>query len=1147
VETLDTILSKYQGSKQVQGLTQLIDNQSDMPLRVPLTGLVGAQVAFVIAATAQNLLRLHLIIATDFDEANYLQNDLQTLLPNRKVHFLPASFKRNVCKNWDYFLDILSENASVRTEIVDNLTQTMRNVQQGSNLPIIITYPEALFEKVVAPTFLNTQRIDIQRNARLDIDFLFEMCLEYGFQRVDFVSAPGQFSVRGGIVDVFSYGNELPYRIELMDVEVESIRIFDPSTQLSKQNVSKISIIPNIHTHFKQEQKVSFFKTLPNHSVIWTHDPQFLLEKWQICFERAEEAMTKIAFQEMVDVKRFFDDRAFVRPFEAMEDLERFSMVLLNHNSLKNNNLQQVSNVQQVDTIHFHAKPQPSFNKNFNVLIQNLHENTASKFTNYLLSNQPQQIKRLFSIFQSLNAKVQVEPIQNAIYQGFIDLDLKIACYTDHQIFDRYHRASMKRGFAKTEHLTRPVLQTLSIGDFVTHIDYGVGKFSGLEKLNINGQIQEAVRLIYQNNDLLYVSVNSLHKIAKFVGKDGTPPKLHRLGSDTWNNLKRATKKKLKDIATDLIKLYAQRRELKGFAFPPDQHLQNELEASFMYEDTPDQFTSTQEVKADMEKPHPMDRLICGDVGFGKTEVAIRAAFKAVLAGKQVAILVPTTILAAQHYKTLTERFADFPVTVDYLSRFKTTKQRKDILTHLKSGKIDIIIGTHALTSKDLVFKDLGLLIVDEEQKFGVAAKEKIRHLKANVDTLTLTATPIPRTLQFSLMAARDLSVMRTPPPNRQPIQTEIHTYNELLIKEAIEEEVSRGGQVFFVHNRVKSLPDIAAAIRAMCPSVDVAAAHGQLEADELEKVITEFVDKRYDVLVCTNIIETGVDISNANTMIINNAHQFGMSDLHQLRGRVGRSNRKAYCYLLCPPVHVLTPDAKKRLETLEEYSELGSGFQIAMRDLDIRGAGNLLGAEQSGFIADIGFETYQKILEEAILELKQGDFKDLFKEELEKTGKNKQFVYDVIIDTDIEMHIPSEYVNQTQERLSLYTQLDLIENEGEIEKFRSELKDRFGKIPIQVDELFDGLRLRWDAKVLGFERIMLKNGQLKCYFVGNPQSPFYETESFKKLMQFILKTGTHKHQMAVRQTPKHLIFIRENVKTLNGARNILKLLRNAI
>ncbi|MEN9610637.1 MAG: transcription-repair coupling factor, partial [Bacteroidota bacterium] len=1000
METLDTILSKYRGSKQVQLLTQLIENQSNTPLRVPLTGLVGAQMAFVMAAAAQNLPHLHLIIATDFDEANYLQNDLQTLLPNRKVHFLPASFKRNVCKNWDYFLDILSENASVRTEIVDNLTQTTRNGSQGSNPPLIITYPEALFEKVVAPTFLNTQRIDIQKNARLDIDFFFEMCLEYGFQRVDFVSAPGQFSVRGGIVDVFSYGNELPYRIELMDVEVESIRIFDPSTQLSTQNVSKISIIPNIHTHFKQEQKVSFFKTLPQNSVIWTHDPQFLLEKWQICFERAEEALTKIAFQEILDVKRFFDDRAFMRPFEAMQDLEYFSMVLLNHNSLQNNDLRQGSTFQQVDMISFHAKPQPSFNKNFNVLIQNLHENTASKFTNYLLSNQPQQIKRLFSIFQSLNAKIQVQPIQNAIYQGFIDLDLKIACYTDHQIFDRYHRAGMKRGFAKAEQLTRPVLQTLAIGDFVTHIDYGVGKFSGLEKLNINGQIQEAVRLIYQNNDLLYVSVNSLHKIAKFVGKDGAPPKLHRLGSDTWNHLKRATKKKLKDIATDLIKLYAQRRELKGFAFPPDQHLQNELEASFMYEDTPDQFTSTQEVKADMEKSHPMDRLICGDVGFGKTEVAIRAAFKAVLAGKQVAILVPTTILAAQHYKTLTERFADFPVTVDYLSRFKSTKQRKDILTHLKSGKIDIIIGTHALTSKELVFKDLGLLIVDEEQKFGVAAKEKIRHLKANVDTLTLTATPIPRTLQFSLMAARDLSVMRTPPPNRQPIQTEIHTYNELLIKEAIEEEVSRGGQVFFVHNRVKSLPDIAAAIRAMCPSVDVAAAHGQLEADALEKVITEFVDKRYDVLVCTNIIETGVDISNANTMIINNAHQFGMSDLHQLRGRVGRSNRKAYCYLLCPPVHILTPDAKKRLETLEEYSELGSGFQIAMRDLDIRGAGNLLGAEQSGFIADIGFETYQKILEEAILELKQGDFKDLFKEELEKTGKNKQFLYYVIIYT---------------------------------------------------------------------------------------------------------------------------------------------------
>jgi transcription-repair coupling factor (superfamily II helicase) len=787
--------------------------------------------------------------------------------------------------------------------------------------------------------------------------------------------------------------------------------------------------------------------------------------------------------------------------------------------------------------INFSGKPQPSFNKNFDLLIRTLREWQEKGYEIFICSDNPKQLNRLQAIFRDLNAGVKWHPVEIALSAGFVDEDLKIACFTDHQIFQRFHAYRLRTGFTREQALNVRLLRELQPGDYVTHVDYGIGRYSGLQKIDIGGQLQEAVRLVYKNNDLLYVSIHSLHKISKYVGKDGEAPQLSKLGSDAWRQLKARTKRKIKDIAAELIRLYAKRRASKAHAFPPDGYLQNELEASFLYEDTPDQYRATQEVKADMEKPYPMDRLICGDVGFGKTEIAIRAAFKAATDGKQTAVLVPTTILALQHWRTFSERLSEFPVTVDYLNRFRSARERKEILQKLASGQIDIIIGTHALLSKEVRFKDLGLLVIDEEQKFGVAAKEKLRALQVNVHTLTLTATPIPRTLQFSLMAARDMSILRTPPANRQPIHTEVRVFDEKLIQDAIYNEVHRGGQVFFVHNRVTELPAMAALLQRLCPDLNVAVAHGQMEAEKLERVLIEFIERRYDVLVCTNIIETGLDIPNANTIIINRADLFGLSDLHQLRGRVGRSNVRAFCYLLSPPMSTLTAETRKRLRTIEEFSDLGDGFQVALRDLDIRGAGNLLGAEQSGFIADIGYETYQKILDEAIQELKETEFKELFQEELSQKGA---YVHDVVIETDVEMLIPDEYVPSTGERLSLYTQLNSISDEAGIEAFAHALRDRFGPIPPQVNALFEALRLRWLCKPLGFERLVLKNHRLRCYFLSNPQSPFFETESFQRLLQFIAEKG-RVMGLSLKQTARELVVIQEDVRTLQQAKRTLE------
>lgn len=1088
-----------------------------------IDGMIGAQDCFVLAAVFGKSDYSQVFIANDKEEAAYFQNTLDLVIDKPKVHFFPDSFKRPMA-----YEELNKVNILERTESINKISQHHGEGQ------ILVTYPEAIFEKVVDPKLLHENQIEINKGEDLDVDTIIEVLVEYGFERVDFVYEPGQFSIRGGIVDIFSYGNEWPYRIELFDEEIESIRTFNPANQLSLKNIERVNIIPNINSGFKQEEKVPLFSVFSDNTVVWIRDVDLVLDRLQQCVEKTEVFAKNINVNTEEDLKRIFDERAFILPEEVMNSLERFNIIITKKSQIK---------LEPDLKISYKTKPQPSFNKNFKFLIDNLEENEKSGLETFLFTDSTKQIERFYSIFEDLNADVQIHPINKSIYEGFIDPVLNVACYTDHQIFERFHRYKLKKGFTKEQALNLKMLRELKPGDFVTHIDHGVGKYSGLEKIDINGKVQESVRLIYQNNDILYVSINSLHKISKFVGKDGKPPKLNKIGGDAWKTLKRKTKKKVKDIAKELIKLYAKRKASKGHAFPPDGYLQNELEASFIYEDTPDQLTATTDVKEDMMAEHPMDRLICGDVGFGKTEIALRGAFKAVVGGKQVAVLVPTTILALQHYKTFHERMKDFGVNVDFLNRFKTAKQKKEIFAKMADGSLDLVIGTHALLNKDVKFKDLGLLIIDEEQKFGVAAKEKLRNLKVNVDTLTLTATPIPRTLQFSLMAARDLSIIRTPPPNRQPIHTERRIFNDELIRDAIYYEVNRGGQVFFVHNRVKSLADMSALVQRLCPDISVQTAHGQMDPKQLEEKLISFIEGKHDVLICTNIIETGLDIANANTIIINNAHQFGMSDLHQLRGRVGRSNRKAYCYLFAPPLSVLTSDARKRIKTLEEFSDLGSGFHIAMRDLDIRGAGNMLGGEQSGFISDIGYDTFQKILEEAVMELKETEFKEVYKDQVQK---DRNYVRDVEVETDVEMLIPDDYINNIQERLLLYTQLDSINDEEKLTKFIASMEDRFGPIPKPVNELFDGLRVRWICKKLGFERLSLKSNKLRCYFIGNPQSSFFESELFQSILQYVSVGGQLKGY-TLKQSRNYLLLIKEGVTGLKKARVLLQELHKEV
>ena len=1115
MDNLTGLLDLYVDSEQSQKILSGLRHSE--PSRVLLSGMKGAQESFVLAALFTKWDGSHIFIAEDKEEAAYIQNTLDQFISKQSVLFFPDSFKHPLS-----FEEIDNNNVLIRTEAINKIYNGY------NNRDVLVTYPEALFEKVVDPKHLEKQKIEIKKGEDLDVDTIIAFLIEYGFERTDFVYEPGQFSIRGGIVDIFSFGNEWPYRVELFDEEVESIRLFNPTTQLSLKNIERVSIIPNISNRFSQEDKVSLFDIFKPNTAIWIKDVDMLLQKLAMCEDKARQFAQHIQAGSDEELKKLLDDRAFILPGEIIGRFEDKHILLLKPGT---------KNVDVSATINYNTSAQPHFNKNFKLLLDDLNEKQNEGITPYIFTDNNRQIERFHNIFEDLNAEVVFHPIVVAIHSGFIDHDLKVAFYTDHQIFERFHRYKLRRGFTKEQAINLKMLKELRPGDFVTHIDHGIGKYSGLEKIDINGHIQESVRLIYQNNDILYVGINSLHKISRYVGKDGSPPKLSKIGGEAWKNLKRKTKKKVKDIAKELIKLYAKRKASEGFAFPEDGYLQNELEASFIYEDTPDQFEATVKVKEDMQKAYPMDRLICGDVGFGKTEVAVRAAFKAVVGGKQVAILVPTTILALQHYKTFKDRLGQFGVDVDYVNRFRTTKEKRQVFEKLGEGKLDIVIGTHAILNKDIKFKDLGLLIIDEEQKFGVSAKEKLRNIKVNVDTLTLTATPIPRTLQFSLMAARDLSIIKTPPPNRQPIHTERRVFNDELIKESLYYEYNRGGQTFFVHNRVKSLPDITAMIKRLCPDLEVAMAHGQMEAKSLETTLIEFIEGKYDVLVCTNIIETGLDIPNANTMIINNAHHFGMSDLHQLRGRVGRSNKKAYCYLFAPPISTLTSDARKRLKTLEDFSELGSGFHIAMKDLDIRGAGNLLGAEQSGFISDIGYETYQKILEEAVFELKENEFKDLFKEDLEK---EKNFVRDVEIDADVEMLIPDEYVNIIQERLSIYTEMDKLENEEQLNQLRKKLKDKFGPVPFQVEELFNGIRLRWFCKKMGVERLSLKNRKMRAYFIRNAQSPFYETKFFKNFLGFVSSKGLEMG-LTLKQSNTHLIMVKDEVNNLKACRKLLQ------
>ncbi len=1063
----------------------------------------------------------HVFILDDKEEAAYFHNDMERLTQALDVSFFPDSFK----KTGDY-TEVNSSHLMLRTEALSKF----KGNRSGA---IMTTYPEALFEKVVRPSVFNDKTIHIKTNENIKLDELLSRFVDLGFHKEDFVYEPGQFAVRGGILDIYSFGNEHPYRIELFGNEVDSIRIFNPETQLSERKLLSVSILPNMEQQIDTADKVSLLEYLPENTIYWIKDLAHVLNKFEKFESQLNDALEK------ANAKQATLEADTLKPlsnadFETLSDwnsrIEKCNTITWT----TSDNSPNLSN-HDCHIIHFNTDLQPVFNRNFDLLSADLKTKISNGYTIYVFAENARQLERLRSIFEDSNAQVDFVPIPVAIHAGFIDHDKKIVAYSDHQIFQRFHKYNLKQAYSKSKAITLKALRDLVSGDFVTHIDHGVGVYSGLQKIEVNGNMQEAIRIIYRDNDVLYVNINSLHKISKYTGKEGTVPKVNKLGSDVWEKLKNKTKRQVKDIAADLIKLYAKRKASQGFAHTPDGYLQTELEASFFYEDTPDQSKATADVKRDMELSSPMDRLVCGDVGFGKTEVAIRAAFKTVCDSKQAAIMVPTTILAYQHYQTFKERLKEFPANVDYINRFKSAKEKKETLQKLEEGKIDIIIGTHALLSKDVKFKDLGILIVDEEQKFGVAAKEKIRERKAGVDTLTLTATPIPRTLQFSLMAARDLSVINTPPPNRQPVHTELIGFDEDAIRDAIYYETERGGQVYFIHNRVQSLPSMVEKLKELCPDLEIGMAHGQMEGHKLEKALFDFIEHKYDVLCCTNIVESGVDIANANTIIINNAHQFGLSDLHQLRGRVGRSNKKAFCYLVAPSLITLPEDSRKRLKTLEQFSELGSGFQIAMRDLDIRGAGNLLGGEQSGFIAEIGFEMYQKIIEEAVRELKSTDFKDVFADEMER--KN-DFVADCTIDTDLEILIPDSYVENIAERLSLYTQLDHIDNDEDLKDFELSLIDRFGPFPSQVQQLFVTMQCRKLAKQLGFEKLILKDKQLRLYFINNPDSPYFESDTFNAIMQFI-QTGTNKAKL--KQVGKNFMLIVQQISAMDEVLEFLE------
>lgn len=1049
---------------------------------VYLQGLQGSEPALIFSAIKKHLKYIQLFVLNDVEEAGYFYNDLVQVNGNENILFFPSSYRRAVKYGQ---LDAASE--ILRTEVLGRLQQQDTRIS-------IVTYPDALAEKVISVETLKENTLELKTSEKVENTFVSDMLLEYGFEEVDYVYEPGQFAIRGSILDVFSYSHEYPYRIDFFGDTIESIRTFDVETQLSQKKTDKILLVPTLQ-HQESASSSSLLDFLPENTFVACKDLLWIVERIDFLYQEVENQINpETGASDEKLLGKLVTGKQFAEKFLAFKKIEF---------GVKSSNFEQAK-------IKFNTSIQPIFHKNFELVSEAFHKYLAENYRIYILSDSNKQTERIRAIFEDRGEKIPFTGVEKTLHEGFLDNDLKICCFTDHQIFDRFHKYSLKSDKARSGKITLSLkeLQQFKTGDYVVHIDHGVGRFAGLVRTEVNGKMQEVIKLRYLNDDIIFVSIHSLHKLSKYRGKEGEPPRINKLGSGAWERMKETTKRKVKDIARELIALYAKRKDEKGFEYSPDTYLQQELEASFIYEDTPDQLKTTVDVKKDMEKDMPMDRLVCGDVGFGKTEIAIRAAFKAVTDGKQVAVLVPTTVLALQHYKTFSDRLKDFPCTVEYLSRARKSSEVKEILSKLAEGKIDILIGTHKLIGKDIVFKDLGLLIIDEEQKFGVSVKEKLKQMKVNVDTLTMTATPIPRTLQFSLMGARDLSVITTPPPNRYPIQTEIHTFNEDLIREAVNFEMSRNGQVYFIHNRVQNIEEIAGLIKRLVPDARVITGHGQMDPKKLEKTIIDFINYEYDVLVATTIVESGIDISNVNTIIINNAQNFGLSDLHQLRGRVGRSNKKAFCYLLAPPLSTLPNEAKRRLQALENFSELGSGIHIAMQDLDIRGAGNLLGAEQSGFIADLGYETYQRILAEAVQELKTEEFSDLYKETVEEGEKEsgEQYVLETQVESDLELLFAPLYIPDDSERISLYRELDSMKEDTEVQAFVGRLEDRFGKVPKEGRELIRVVRLRSMARKLGIEKIALKSGRMIIYLISNPESPYYQSKAFDKLLQFIQK-----------------------------------------
>ncbi|TAE73600.1 MAG: transcription-repair coupling factor [Bacteroidetes bacterium] len=1110
------LLSIYQNESLVNILTHQIEKKQP---HLFVKNIIGSFDAVIFAAVYQNIKEKNPIILDNFvfvmndlDEANYFQNDLQNLLPQENIQIFPASYKR------PYQFEAI-ENASVlqRGEVLNTINQT---INKNNKNFIVITYPEALGEKVINKKSLLDNTFVLKKGEKFSIDFIVDILKGYEFEKNDFVYEAGQFAQRGGILDIYSFSAELPYRIEFFGDEIESIRSFEPISQLSVDNLNFATLIPNVHNKLTQASRESFWTFIPKNTSVFFKDYQGIGDYLEKYFNKVQ-----IYFEMLIDKSntQIVDspDLLFETKEVFYKEIQNFSCVHFGVTFPK----------VKAEEVIFSSSRQPSFRKDFNLIVENLQQNQNKDFTNIITSDSAKQINRLESIFEEIDRNLKYLMLPIDLREGFIDNENKIVCYTEHQLFERYHRYKSKEKYSKSKALTIKELHSLQAGDYVTHIDFGIARFAGLEKREIDGKIQEAVRLVYRDNDLLYVNVHSLHKITKYSGKDNAPPSISKLGSLEWENKKKKVKKQVMDIAEDLIKIYAERKASRGFAFSPDNYLQYELESSFLYEETPDQAKAIADVKADMEAQNPMDRLVCGDVGFGKTEVAIRAAFKAVCESKQVAVLVPTTILAMQHFRTFSERLAKLPCKVDYVSRFRSDAQIKESKEKLAKGEIDIIIGTHKIAGKDFKFKDLGLLIIDEEQKFGVKTKDKLKEVKPDVDVLTLTATPIPRTLHFSLMNARDLSIIATPPPNRQPVTTEVHGFNEEIIRDAISREIRRGGQVFFVHNRVNDIDSIANLILKLVPDARICVGHGQMEGKLLEKVMLKFIDGEYDILVATNIIESGLDIPNANTIIINQAHTFGLADLHQMRGRVGRSNRKAFCYLLAPSTTLLTPETRKRLTVLTEFTDLGDGFKVAMRDLDIRGAGNMLGAEQSGFINDLGFETYHKILDESVKELKQTQFKDLFAHEL----KQDIITNNCNIETDLELLIPDNYVLNISERLSLYTKLDEIKDEENLKKFKQELIDRFGALPQSVKDLIETVHLRWLGEKIGFARLSLKKHFLRGWFLDKPE--YFKSDRFGKVIEVLQKNRQFGTLKQVKDKP---LFVAENIKNIEMAKKLL-------